>query len=693
MGLQGNICAALLAVVALFHSARAYGQAVWVMGQPVQPIAASDKDESKRPFHLVSQSTENTEALQDFDRHKQRGTWERAIKALEKARAADANALVPRDDDFYIPSRVYLRHLLASLPQDGKDAYRLFQDPEAKKLLEQAQGQDEAEQLTKIVEQYFIASITDVASDRLGDLEFERGDVEQAAERWQSILRYRPESALSQPQLLVKTGIALVRAGRWDECRGIVKQLRERYPEAMVRLAGREVNGLAHLSAILATRPATATSQIQATQSDIEFAAEAEPLWQFQFAPSATDKNQANANFNAMMNGRTLVTGVVPKVVIDEARAYVNFIGISFAIDLTSGKLLWRSGKLHDITQKMQNVYRLLPEQNGICLCGDHVFLVSRPIDKLVNQNQPFVLSSREVATGKEVWTSDKVADLKDWQMWGEPTAAGDRVYMTAYQAKKNRDLHVLAIQAVDGKLLWSTHIGTYQVDEGQLNNERASQPSLVLDGERLYIETHVGTVILVDSRTGSTLWGFNYEAKPANTDRFFWYYEPRPLLTAGPPLIAGETLYVKGMRSTRLCAVQLFGPSVVFKRPINKAAILIGSDDDRIYLGGDELAAIDLKTQKLAWATRVPIASEFTRPIMTRNRLYQFTPRGIFEVDKATGDVVKRFRGADLGSRGGILLRGNHTLLSVSNLSLTAYALPPDESAPPQAAEKVAGP
>ena len=73
----------------------------------------------------------------------------------------------------------------------------------------------------------------------------------------------------------------------------------------------------------------------------------------------------------------------------------------------------------------------------------------------------------------------------------------------------------------------------------------------------------------------------------------------------------------------------------------------------------------------------------------MTANRLYQFTPRGIFEIDKATGDVVKRFRGADLDSLGGALLLAGNTLLSISNLSITAYSLSTEPAA--SAPEKVA--
>jgi hypothetical protein len=113
----------------------ALGQVYEVVNGTVVEKSSSDSEDAKRPFRLAAQTTENTEALADFDRHKKRGTWERAFKSLEKVQGAKPDAMVPRADGFYIPSRTYLRQLLATLPQDGKDAYRLFHDPEAKKLL------------------------------------------------------------------------------------------------------------------------------------------------------------------------------------------------------------------------------------------------------------------------------------------------------------------------------------------------------------------------------------------------------------------------------------------------------------------------------------------------------------------------------------------------------------------------------
>jgi hypothetical protein len=67
------------------------------------------------------------------------------------------------------------------------------------------------------------------------------------------------------------------------------------------------------------------------------------------------------------------------------------------------------------------------------------------------------------------------------------------------------------------------------------------------------------------------------------------------------------------------------------------------------------------------------------SRPAVTRSRLYQFSPRGIFEVDKSSGDVVRTFRGADLGSLGGSLFVTPKMLVTVSNVAVTAYALDRD--------------
>ena len=158
--------------------------------------------------------------------------------------------------------------------------------------------------------------------------------------------------------------------------------------------------------------------------------------------------------------------------------------------------------------------------------------------------------------------------------------------------------------------------------------------------------------------------------------DTNYWYNQPRVLETVGAPQIVGNILYFKGMRSARLYAIDLAGPKVLWKRPVGESAMLFGVDRDAIYLGGEEVLAIDLKSQKLLWATRLPIATGWIKPLVTKQYVYQFTQRGVFELDKRTGDTARLFRGVDLDSLGGQLLITHDSLLTVSNLAVTCYPL-----------------
>lgn len=101
---------------------------------------------------------------------------------------------------------------------------------------------------------------------------------------------------------------------------------------------------------------------------------------------------------------------------------------------------------------------------------------------------------------------------------------------------------------------------------------------------------------------------------------------------------------------------------------------MLIGSDDRNIYMGGDELTAYDRESRRLLWSCRVPLGTDWARPVITQSRIFQFTPRGVFEVDKEKGKVVRMFRGSDLDSVGGVIRLAPHIMLTISNLGITAY-------------------
>jgi outer membrane protein assembly factor BamB len=657
----------------------------WLLSCPAQaraqillaaPAAATEENpnEPKRPFTLPAQKNEVAESLADFRRYAEKTTWERAFKALEKVQEADPNALTPSSNDgLYMPTRRVLRLALAELPPAGKQAYRLFHDADAKTLFAQAEGKDEVEKLRKVFNDFFITSVGDAAADRLGDIYFEQGEMDKAAECWQAVVQWCPESSLPRVRLLVKSAIAEARGGHWDAFDDLNREVHQRHAEEKVVLGGKSVAAAAHLDAFeKKNRPETQTAE--GRPSDLRLPVADGPAWQFRIIPQRDASAIAQVGMNWGWGMRFPVAEMVPAAAVDEQRAYLNFLGYLLAIDLKTGKLLWRSARLSDLGQKVQQNQYHYPEQYAIVVAGDTLWCVTRDVGQIGQHGQPFRLGRWEAATGKAGWNSQNINDLQQWNIMGVPLPAGDRVYVAAAKNGQGAEQYVLAVQASDGKLLWSTHLGTHQADQTQMWHRRTAQPSLVLKGGRLFIDSHAGGLVAVDAASGAIEWAFAYDSSMPDTNN--WYNQPSSFTTLAPPILLGKTLYIKGMRSDRLYALDVSTPKLLWKRPVSESSMLVGVDDENLYLSGEEVLAIDLASQKLKWASRLPSGTGWLKPLVTLDRVYQFTSRGIFELDKRNGDTVRLFRGSDLDSLGGVMLATPTRMLTVSNLAVTAYAL-----------------
>jgi outer membrane protein assembly factor BamB len=665
--------------------------------QPMRFIAGIEGDEegtqNQLPFMLPVQPTEIGEAIEDFRRFAGRKQWEKAFKHLEKVFNATSSGLVLTDNGIMLPSRLVAREALLELPPAGHDAYKLFFDAEAKKLFGQAEGAEELNKLTQIFSKYLITSVGDEAANKLGDLHFESGNYAQAIYAWRAILEERPDSRISKGRLRVKIGTALARQRNWREFREIQKLVESQHATEKVTLGGKDVSAVEYLNS-LARKASEESAQVVQTpgrlQADLPLKSTTAPLWQFRFFPTVDDgsgNSQPGLRIQQMWGG-VMSSDLVPPVVADATHAYVNLLGYDLGIDLKDGKLAWRSGRFFDLVQKAQQGGISSLEQFGVAKGSDRLWSVA--IDpKAQNQNQgrgrgggaKFDLVSRELATGKQVYISSQAADLKDWNLRGKPIVSDDRIYVAAGKVNQERELFVLALNAKDGKLIWSTQIGSYTSEPNYYyygQQERGTQPSLLMHGDRLYVDSHAGTLIQLESVTGQIEWGLNYISDRQQGNSRFWspYGMQVDRLTVSPPQMINGVLYVKGMRSTRLYAVDPLRPKVLWHRPVPKTATLIGVDDKRFYLGGEEISAFDLGTRKMLWSVQVNLGTAYASQLMTQNRIYHFSPRGIYEIDKATGELAQIFRGADRDSLGGELIVTPNALLTVSNLAITAYPI-----------------
>ena len=128
-----------------------------------------------QPFLLSSVPSEVVESIANYRRYCGRSQWEKAFKQLDALSSAKPGGLVPGPDGVMVPPSQLVVRLISDLPADGKKAFQLFYDADAKNLLDQAQGSVEDEKLSTVATRYLFTASGDAAADRWGDLCFEKG--------------------------------------------------------------------------------------------------------------------------------------------------------------------------------------------------------------------------------------------------------------------------------------------------------------------------------------------------------------------------------------------------------------------------------------------------------------------------------------------------------------------------------------
>lgn len=654
-------------------------------------------DRPDRPLQMPPASSEVKEAFDDFERFRRRNAWERALKSLFTIPEAQALRFVDGKDGFIIPVAQNRRAVLAALSPEGQAAYRLFYDDDAKKLLEKAEGPAELKILERIYSEYFLTTVGDTAADRLGDLHFEMGRFDRAADCWLAVLHDYPDTDLSPALLSVKAALALARAGRAGEIEPLRRDLADRYADEKVTIGGRTASATESLKQVLnesGPAPASATpphsppgaATVAASSSEPELKlAESVPAdWQMRFGESVvagmTPQERTQWDSNRL-------SGSVPAVTVEGNTLYANYLGYVFALDLETGKLLWRSGAFHNLdVPAAQDQARMLDlARFAIMASKEHVWTLSRDLAD-PNQMAPFRLTCRRADGGDVVWQSTNLPDYAQLDLFGTPLLANGTVYVVAKPPMNYRPdqahQYVLAVRAYDGKLRWKTEVGTLR--QGQRYYyygmpDDSPQPRLIQRGGSLYVDTHIGVLARLDAESGELEWGYGYKTDPVESSgRFFFFgmMQPSDSTSSSTPLRSGEALFVKGAKSERIYALDADRRKKLWDRPIAKSARLVGANDRMLFLGGPELSALDLQTRTLSWATRVPGGSSESRVLVRPGGIWQLTARGIFELDPDSGRVRRIFRGDDTGSDGGDLYVSGRHLVAVSNRTIAAYPL-----------------
>lgn len=666
-------------------------QAVWaasllaaIVARPsfglIVVAASNPAEETPTAFAVQKEDSKTIDKLEDFDRYAAKKSWELAFRTLASIEETDGRGMIPGGNGFLYPTSRRVMQSLISLPPEGKEAFRLFNDAKAKQLFAAVQDPtgirpaEEIPTLRKIASQFLITSVGDLAADRLGDAYFEKGDFGGAEAIWRSILRDCPDTRLSAVKLQVKRCVALARLERREDLAQLVSSIRTQYAGQTVTIGGQEVVAADYAQSLLATPSQTRPAPPDALAAETVLLPTAEkPLWQIRVAPAGTLERMESQIRNSGWGSNGIhYAGTVTPTAIDEQRIYLNWFGIICAADLKTGKLLWRTGKVSDVQDKAMTMlqYGIDVSRFTIGAAGGKVFGVRSDL-KNPGNGSSYQLECFDPESGKVQWKGGSglvylsMPYLADGSVYAV-TASGDT-------------LNLIALNMRNGQPEWQVALGKCRSGNNYRGGLNYPAPKLMMINGTMFVATDNGALLAVNLTQRRIEWALQHDTRPGvGGERVFWNdgSTTRAFETPGTLLLADGTLFLKDKAARLLYAVDPLTPAVVWKRPVSSDEMVFAIADRTAYLLGHDLSALDIRSQKLLWSTRIPSETDDLRPLLANGHIYVLTARGIYDVDARNGDILRIFRGANRDAAGGKLFLSGDKLVCVSDTAVTAYSI-----------------
>lgn len=709
---HGLTAAVVVAAGGLWAAVAAHGQRV-VFVNGVATIDDGTQTNKSSQFSVRKEPQPVADAFDDFERYRDKAAWEKAFAALGKIDDAKASGdrLVGGTNGFLVTAAVRLRNEMLSLPPAGRQAFRLFNDAGAEKLFADATAGpngDDVPALRRVVDRYFITSVGDRAADRLGDALFEAGDFVGADRCWQLILDSYPDSQIPAPLLLAKRGTALARAGSWGPLDAVRAAARDRYAGQAARVGGKDIAVDALLDELRKAgpgggSPATADG-VRSTwvkppekgAAPLTLPASDVPTWQVPLmtgeVAAAVDQQLAQYGWGSL--GAKL-TQAVPPSYVDEKRVYCNWLGIAFAVDVRTGKMLWRTDPFGDLAQKLiQSVMQgevmdtasafLVPAGPGRILIGQQVSGENRSW----NESVPMRLVCLTTDKGSRAWATTKGAG-SDLNVAGAPVIDGDAVYFVA-MAGSTQELNLCCFGADKGEQRWRLPLGRPAMSTNSRGQPVAPAATLLVRGDKVDVLTNNGALLEVDRPGRRIDWAFAYPtAVKQEVPYYYRYTAPAEPVAPGAIVSQGSTLYFKESGGTSLFAIETGGvPAVLWQRTADGNDGLAAVGDDRLMLlGGDaEVLSMAGPDHTMLWGESLSTKTGNLRPVLAGGHCYVLGDRGVHDLLLADGsDGGRLFRGYEPGGSGGAVWPTPARLITVSSRAITAYPAGP---APPPVAK-----
>lgn len=498
--------------------------------EPTLPGSETNRDPNEFS-HALTLPTDNAlagrvAAAEDYIREKD---WEKAVTQLQRlldrkedvfvqATRRDANG---RETRPWVSVRAEAERLLASMPSEGLEFYRLNQRASSKQLLDKARAESDPAILADVAKRYLYTEAGAEAANLLGTYYLERGQHIPAALMFERLINREGADNLS-PATLIKAALAFRRTGDRGKEENAWNLLTERNGDR-VKLGDRtiSVNDLRddveqNFKALVAATNLYDWSMYGGNPTRSSTANGGTPFLEKRwYLPILSERNEQTRKLILERAVRTMETRNQPvlptffPIAAGGRLIYRSFWGVH-AVDLRTGKLLWEApGEL--TLDRIYDTKRPLPWK------GAMVNALNQWVQQYTNTGKINILFENSMlgtltTDNQQVYVVDDVA-MPPWMGYNPYDGSMGRLPNLG-DPKLNGMMQHNRLQAYDlksGKLRWE--LGGYgeKKDAGinDLNDTYFLGPPLPMHG-KLYVlaeKQQELNLICLDAVKGEVTW------------------------------------------------------------------------------------------------------------------------------------------------------------------------------------------
>jgi outer membrane protein assembly factor BamB len=642
------------------------------------------------------------------------GQSNEAVVTLLEVMEQSGGKLLGVTDQRFVSVRDYCHLQVAALPPQALALYRSRIDPSARKWYEEGAARRDRLLLENVVDQAFSSSWGDNALYLLGEMALESADYAAARSYWEKAIPVDPPEGEARTWLSVPDtdlDLAAIRArlvlvsileGSLDRAREELTAFSGLHGDARGRLAGREVNYVEALSALLSESaawpdpvpshdwPTFAGSPLRnrIARASVDLG---EVAWRVPLRATAT----APVLLGAQPGGRA-----APRRVAEDARGplsyhpvlvddlvLVNHQAAILAFDLSTGEPAWGHGgpqiyrdqlnepiDAHDDPSSTLGV----PRFTMTVLDGRLYARMGSAITGFAREAAPARRSGYLVcldleAEGRLVW---KIPPPEPgFSFEGSPVTDGANVYVAIRQSDIQPQAHVACYEAASGRLRWRRFVCAAETPARGMLYERTHN-LLTLHRETLYLNTNLGAVAALSARDGRVKWVRLY---PRVRQGDLLNPEAHTYRDLTPCLYDRGILFVAPSDSRRIFAIEAATGHILWQTgpEVADAVHLLGVSGDNLIAGGDKLYWIGLDTEPPGKVKHVwPFGHEklgYGRGVLAGDCVLWPGREKIYVFDQASGRQKKVVSLAPRGATGGNLLIAPGYLLIAGSDELLA--------------------